>query len=317
MSSLVAHPCPSTTRRTSAIVLAALCGMVTMVRSVPADAGGLPATAIYGIASDNTIYAMDPLTGQAIETISTASLSLSGSLANAFALNRDRSQVYFLGSDKNLYFWDRPSGALGQVATAADLGLATAAIPRNATFFSDRFWFIDSGDNLLRSAVITYGTNGLPGGATLQSPLSVTGVPGFLNPNDIAYNPATQKIYGSDLNGATDTFFEIDVGSLSGDRPFTALYTQPAGVGVQLAFDSEFSVLYGENFETGQWYTVDTFPGGTFNAIGGAVTPEAFRMRDLAGGLVPVPEPGTLALCGSGLGLAALITCRGRRRGTR
>jgi hypothetical protein len=289
-------------------------GIVAALLPSPAEANGAPATAIYGIASDNNIYAMDPLTGQTTETISTASLSLTGSLANAFALNRDRSQVYFLSSDKILYFWDRPSGALGQVATAADLGLETAALPRNATFFSDRFWFIDAGDNLLRSAVIAFGTNGLPSGAALQSPLTVTGVTGFLNPNDIIYNPTAQKIFGSDLSGATNNFFEIDMSSLTGSRPSTALYAQPGGVGLQLAYDSEFSVLYGANFETGQWYTVDTFSGGTFNAISGAVTPEAFRMRDLAGGLVAVPEPGTLALCGSGIVFGVGMMCRRRRR---
>lgn len=289
-------------------------GILAALLTPPAEAGGAPATAIYGIASDNNIYGMDPLTGQTTEAVSTASLSLTGSLANAFALNRDRSQVYFLSSDKNLYFWDRPSGALGQVATAADLGLTTAPLPRNATFFSDRFWFMDAGDNLLRSAVINYGTNGLPSGAALQSPLAVTGVAGFLNPNDITFNPTAQKIYGSDLSGATNTFFEIDMSSLSGSRPSTALYTQPAGVGLQLAYDSDFSVLYGTNFETGQWYTVDTFSGGTYTAIGGAVTPEAFRMRDLAGGLVPVPEPGALALGGSGIAVCLGMMCRRRGR---
>ena len=284
--------------------------------SLPTVANGqLPATVIYGVGGDNNIYSFDPGTGAVLDTISTASLGLSGSLPNAFALNRDRAQVYFLSTDKNLYYWDRPSGALGQVATAADLGLGETSIPRNATFFEDRYWFIGANDNLLRSAAIAYGPGGLPTGITLQAPLGITGVTGTLNPDDIAYDRDTKILYGSDLPAATNTFFQIDMSTLLGDRPYTSLYSQPDGIGVQLAFDNDFSTLYGANFVSGQWYTVDIAPGGTFNAIGGAVTPEDFRMRDLAGGLAPVPEPASLAVIGGLLAVGGLVIVQRRRRG--
>lgn len=300
-------------------ILWALSALFVALGPAPVHADPLPATVIYGVASDNDIYSFDPATGQIVDTISTASLGLSGSLANGFALNRERAQVYFLSTDKNLYYWDRPSGGLGLLATAAQLGIDTLPIPRNATFFADRYWYIDSGaNNLLMSASIAYGPGGLPTGVTLETPLTITGVTGSLNPNDLAYDPDVGLLYGSDFSGATNTFFQIDMSSLSGDRPYTALYTQP-GVGVQLAFDKDFSTLYGADYETGQWYTIDTVAAGTFNAISGAVTPAEYRMRDLAGGLAAVPEPGTLALGGSGIACAAagLWRSRHRRRSSR
>lgn len=300
----------------AAIVLAILCALVAALLPAPAEAGQLsPTTIIYGIASDNNIYSIDPGTGLVTGTVSTASLGLSGSTANAFALDRDRAQIYFLGSDKNLYYWDRPSNVLGQVATAADLGLSGSStpIPRNATFFNDKFWFIGAGDNLLRSALITYGTSGpttgLPTGASLQTPITISGVAGTLNPNDLAYDPDVSLLYGSDFD---NSMFQIDVSNLAGPVPYTSLYN--AGVNVQLAFDKDFATLYGVSFGTGQWYTMDTTVSGTANVIAGAITPPEYRMADLAGGLAPVPEPGTMALAGSGILMGGVMIYRNRRR---
>ena len=293
-----------------AIARAILCVVLTTLVPTPATADPLtPATAIYGVATDNNIYALDPLTGQVTGTTSTASLSLTGSTANAFALDRDKSQIFFVSSDKNLYFWDRPSDTLGQVATAAQLGLSgTTPIPRNATFFDGKFWFIGSGDNKLRGAAITY-TSGLPSGITLESPVDISGVTGTLDPNDIAYDPLNTTIYGSNLNL---DFFSINVSNLAAPVPFTSLYTSP--IGVQLAFDQDYSTLYGLAFATGQWYTVGRSGGGAFTEISGAVTSAEFRMADLAGGLTPVPEPGSMTLAACGICGAAGLFLRGRRR---
>lgn len=318
-----------------AILLAVLCALAAALLPTPAAAEPLPPeTAIYGIGTDNNIYSFDPTTGAVTGTTSTAPLSLSGNQANAFALDRVKAQVYFIGTDKNLYAWDRPSGWLGQVASASDLGIVAEIRPLNATFYDSKFWFIQPGDNLLRSALITYGTsgptNGKPVGAALQPTVTISGVPGsvnttppgttpgFTHPHDIVFNPITSKGYGTERD---NSFFEVDLSTLStGTVAYTQLYGNVGANSVQLAYDQDFNTLYGVSFADGQWYTLGTTLGGNATAILGAqtdiVTNPQFQMADLAGGLVPVPEPGSLAIAGSGaLFVGFVIFRRGRRRG--
>lgn len=296
----------------AAIALAIVGVVAAALLPRPVEAGSFPVeTAIYGIAGDNNIYSIDPATGAVSGTVSTASLLLTGSTANAFALDRDRAQIYFLDSSKNLYYWALASGTGGQIATATQLGLDTAAIPRNATYFDGKFWFIGENDTSLRSAsIILDGITGLPTGATLETPITIEGVTGSLNPNDIAYDPISDSIYGSDLSNA---FFQIPVSTrLSGTVSYSQLYNP--GLGVQLAYDQDYATLYGMDFSTGQWYTMSTTVSGSATAIPAAVTQSEFLMRDLAGGLAPVPEPGTMALAGSGVAIAGVMVYRGRHR---
>jgi hypothetical protein len=308
----------------AAILLAILCALATALLPAPAAADPLPLeTAVYGVGEDNNIYLIDPQTGAVTGTTSTASLGLTGNLANAFALDRDKAQVYFMAntatSSNSLYFWDRPSNTLGQIATATDLGVTS--MPRNASFYEGRFWFIEPGDNLLRSATINY-TSGLPASITLASPLTITGVTGglFLNPNDIAIDPLTQTLYGSDTivaNNGTGDFFSISLANLGGPLPYTKLYDQPTisdkQVGVQLAFDQIYGTLYGQDYESGAWFTVGTTVSGSFTPTGG-VSAAGFRMRDLAGGVQPVPEPETIALAATGILMGGVMIYRDRSR---
>lgn len=311
----------------AAILLAILCALATALLPAPAAADPLPLeTAVYGVGEDNNIYLIDPQTGAVTGTTSTASLGLTGNLANAFALDRDKAQVYFMAntatSSNSLYFWDRPSNTLGQIATATDLGVTS--MPRNASFYDGRFWFIEPGDNLLRSASINY-TSGLPASITLASPLTITGVTGglLLNPNDIAIDPLTQTLYGSDTivaNNGTGDFFSISLANLLlGSVPYTKLYDQPTisdkQVGVQLAFDQTYGTLYGQDYESGAWFTVGTTVSGSFTPTGG-VSAAGFRMRDLAGGVQAVPEPSSIVLAGCGVVMGAVALRRRRRRET-
>jgi hypothetical protein len=85
------------------------------------------------------------------------------------------------------------------------------------------------------------------------------------------------------------------------------------GVGLQLAFSEDSSVLYGQQYidsgtsTSGQWYTVDT-GSGVYSAIAGFVTSPG--MRDLAG-VAAVPEPAACVLAGVGV-MASLIWRRHR-----
>lgn len=295
-----------------AIMLAILCALATAILPSPAAAALLPTqSVIYGVATDNNIYSIDPATGAVTGTTSTASLALSGSDANAFALNRDRAQIYFLSSSKDLYYWDIDSGTGAQLATASQLGIDALNIPRNATLINDGlndyFAFIPATTHALYYGTISYAGD-LPTGITMQTPVSIVDGSPNLNPNDIAYDPDDGMIYGSNFGGA---IFSLDAFSLPNTLSYTELYT--TGTGLQLAFDKDYATLYGQNFQTGEWFTVSTAPGGSLTPTGGT-SAEGFRMNDLAGGVQAVPEPSGLALAGFGVAAGGAMIWRRRHR---
>lgn len=308
----------------TAIVLAILGAAAVAILPAPAEAAELPVqTVIYGIAEDQNIYTIDPATGLVTGSTSTASLNLVGDLANAFALDRAKSQIYFMANtvsgSNSLFFWDQPSNTFGVAATAAELGVS--AMQRNASFYDGKYWWIGINDNNLYSAQFNY-TAGLPSGVVTTSTFAISGVSGTfsLNPNDIAINPITQTLYGSDTiaasNGSGD-FFSISLANLASPLPYTKLYEQPsfngAQVGVQLAYNDDYSTLYGQNYVTGEWFEVSTASAGTFTPTGGTTTEPSLKMRDLAGGVQAVPEPGSLSLASCGLVLTLGLAWRQRR----
>lgn len=308
----------------AAMVMAILCAVLAALVPAPAKASTVQ-TVIFGVGENQNIYAIDPDTGAVTGTTSTASLSLTGSFANAFALDRDKSQIYFMGDStvtgsNNLYYWDQPSNTLGLAATAAQLGVS--AMQRNASFYAGKYWWIGLSDNKLYNAAFNY-VGGLPSGVLSTGTFTISGITGTaaMNPNDIAINPLTQTLYGSEtitINGGGGEFFSIDLANLGAPLPYTKLYDQPVvsgtQVGVQLAFNDDYSTLYAQNFVTGEWYIASTGTGGTFTSTGGVTTNPNFRMRDLAGGVQAVPEPGTLALAGSGIVIGGLVVYRTRSR---
>jgi hypothetical protein len=296
------------------VVLAGLSGLAAAWAPIAAVAETV--SYMYGVADDNNIYAISPLEQAVTGTISTASLRLTGTTPNAFALDRNREQMLFLGSNKNLYFWDRDSDTLGQVATANDLGL-TGDIPRDASFYDDKFWFFGYQNNTLNAVPILYDGNGIPTGiGTMTSTLiSISNPSNFLSFGDIAINPVTQTLYGSTLpmtSGGRGEFFSLQMSDLA--NSYTVL---PEGsgktLGLQLGFDKDYAKLYGQDFETGDWYEVNTTTGA-FTSLNYA-SPSYARLRDVAGGLVAVPEPGTLALACAGIAIPlGMGWTRGRRR---
>lgn len=283
----------------------------------PSPAGAAPLSFMYGVGDDNNIYEINPILQTVTGTISTASLSLTGSTPNAFALDRSREQILFLSSDKNMYFYDRDANALGQVATAAQLDLADKVIPRDATFHDGQFWFFGFDDNILHRVSLVYGGNGLPTGigARIQTLINVPNPETPLSFGDIDINPLTGKLYGSTLpiGVGRGEFFSLDLSDLANSYNVIASGKE---VGLQIGFNADYSKLYGQDFESGNWYDIN-LATGDFVSLGFA-SPSSARFRDMAGGLAAVPEPSTFLLAMGGLAVAgAAHGTRRRRRNTR
>jgi hypothetical protein len=280
-----------------------------------APVAAAPLSFMYGVGDDNNIYEINPLLQSVTGTISTASLSLTGSTPNAFALDRSRQQVLFLGSDKNMYFWDRDANALGQVATAAELDLADKTIPRDATFHDNKFWFFGFDDNILHQVSIVYGGNGLPTGigSRIATPINISTQPNPSNPltfGDIDINPQTSMFYGSTLPtgvGGRGEFFSLSLSNLA--NSYTVIASGKT-IGLQIGFNADYSKLFGQDFESGNWYDIN-LTTGDFVSLG-YTSPSDVRFRDMAGGLAAVPEPGSLLLAAGGLAVAG--AARGIRR---
>jgi hypothetical protein len=308
------HYRPMNVSGVSAARFAAFLAFAAAVAGGPAIAR---ADAIYGVAVDNNIYYVDP----AAQSITYVAPSLStGSAANGFATDRGRNQLLYFGSNGDLYYYDIPSGGSGTVATAAVIGTVDAFPPEDATFFNDAFWFIGKGgreqdfDNRLYKAQFTY-TAGMPsftGGLTSYQ-LTASGSTTGMAFGDIAFNPVSNKLYGSTIPRSGGLFFSLDVTSLSavGENPVTVISSGNT-LSLQLAFSGDYSTLYGQQYvvdpsdptnpaaTTGVWYTVNIATGG-YSEVGFTTAP---GMRDVGGFGTVVPEI-DLGLFGGALSVLA------------
>ena len=288
------------------------------------------ANAIYGVAVDNNIYYIDP----AAQSITYVAPSLSTFVkANGFATDRGRNQLLYFGSNGDLYYYDIPSGGSGTVAAASVFGNTDEFPPEDAAYYNGAFWYIGKGgrvedfDNKLYKAELTY-RGGVPSfsGTPVAYQLTASGSSTGMAFGDIAINPNTNMLYGSTTPVSGGLFFSLDMTSLStpaASYPVTVIDSGKL-VGLQLAFNGDYSVLYGQQYQfnpinpadpaltSGLWYTVD-ISNGNYNLAGFSTAP---GMRDLAGFGTVVPEIDP-NLLGSAVALVAgslaLLERRSRR----
>ena len=299
------------------------CAVVSCLSLSPeANANGLPPGQIYGVGVNNNIYFVDTVS----ESITLTGSSLSdGVKANGFASDRVRNQVFYFASNGDLGYYDIASDTNGIVATGSVFGVTPDFPPENATYYAGSYWYIAKGttaNNILYQATLTY-TGSVPsfGGTPVEYQLTVGGSTSGMMFGDIAVNEPTGRLYGSTTPGSGGLFFSLDMASLiAGTSNPVTVISSANGIGLQLAFSEDYTVLYGQQYifdsgdpenpalTSGQWYTVDTTLGA-YSAITGFIT--APGMRDLAG-IATVPEPATCVL--AGVGVMASIVWRRRRR---
>lgn len=291
------------------------CVAVTITSwSLEALAGPVPAL-VYGVDNNADIYEVDPVSQTTTLVLGTA---VTSGTCNSLAYDSVREQLFFIGQTNTLYSWQRGSGGVQSVGTVP----GSPNDPNNASFYNDAYWYFDFNSNNLYKLSLTY-----PGGVPAVSGTSLYAITGMSLPpsgtvgfntntfGDIAINDSTGILYASTTRGR---FYSLD---LNGDptNTFTEILpaTAPSGTdntyGLQLSFNTDYSVLYGHSYETGDWYTVNPSTGAATSLGFTTTTAGGKGFRDL-GGAAAVPEPPTFALAAVAVsGCAAWQTLRRRR----
>ena len=279
--------------RRLSLVIAAVLLCCAVVR--PAAATSIVPSYIYGIADDNQIWQINPIPGQQ-SFESTYNTGLSGQ-SNAVAFDRGRDQLLFLDVSNNLYLWNKPLGgspsAFQQITTSGSLGISSSLV-YNASYYNDGFWFFKEATNELVKASLSYSGTAVGTVPTFSGTTSYTltgPTPASDNGfGDIAINRNTGMLYAATSTGY---FYSVDLSDP------TSTYTQIKGlagnISLQLSFNEDYSILYGHNYSSGAWYTVDVTTGNLTDLNYTTIVPgTSAGFRDLGGAsaidVTPVPE---------------------------
>jgi len=300
----------------SGLVLAGLAVAIL----VPAAAVAEPVVPlIYGVDNANDIYQIDPVA----KTSSRILEQPTGGASNSLAYDSSRSHLFFIGPDNGLKYWLKDSGTT--VSAVAGATLPTPD-PNNAAYYGNAYWFFQFNSNVLNKVNLSYagsGTSAVPSISSIDT-FTINGMnlPNAVDPNavgfntntfgDIAINPNTGILYASTSRGR---FYSVNLGTNT-FKELAASLGNDNTVGLQLAFNTDYSILYGHSYETGLWYEVSLTDGARTPITDFSTTPFGGKgFRDLGGSAVAaVPEPSSVALACVGAGGLAWRLMRRRRQ---
>ena len=296
--------------------LVMLTAMAVMAISAADAAAGTLGHYIYGVDVANDIYELNPADQTSTKVLTSTEI---GQTANALAWDESHEHLFFVNAANTFDYWERSTNTIKSVG---GLSLGLTADPNNAAFYNGSFWYFEHNSNILREAQISY-TGGDPLTATPSvsniNSYTVLGMSAFgINTNsfgDIAIDQNTGTLYANTSRGR---FYSVDLANPI--TSFTQITASPGNdrkVGLQLSFDLASSTLYGTNYTTGDWYTIDTTSGALTQIAGFNTLVAGGRgFRDLGGAaLNPVPEPSTFGLAAVGLvGGLGYTGIRRRRR---
>ena len=249
----------------------------------PVSADSIVPTYIYGIGDANRIWQTDPVPGQQSFEMS-YNTGISGT-SNAVAFDRSREQLLFLSQTNDLYVWNKSlgqaPGAFQMVTTGSALGISGIPV-FNAAYYQNSFWFFKEGTNELVKATLDYTTPTLP---SLSGTTSwTTSGPTPSNSNgfgDIAINENAGILYAATSTGL---FYSLDLSAPSNPTSYNEILPYGTNISLQIAFDQDYSVLYGHNYTSGEWYSINTTTGIPTDLNYATIVPgTGHGFRDLGG----------------------------------
>jgi hypothetical protein len=235
---------------------------------------------VYGIDVANDVWEINPADKTATKVVTFSQLTQT---ANALAYDSVRNQMFYVNAANTFMYWER---ATNSVKNVGGLSLGLPSDPNNLAFYNDAVWYFTHNTNVLSRATLTYtgsGETAVPSVSSLAS-FPVLGMnPTGVNTNtfgDIAIDTNTGTLYAMSSRGR---FYSLDLSNpvLS----FNEIVASPGNdrsVSLQLGFDLNSNTLYGTNYRTGDWYTIDTGTGAVTQIPGFNTLVAGGRgMRDL------------------------------------
>lgn len=270
---------------------------------------------IYGIDDSSQLWVMG-LSGTSAGTSQLLfTTQITGSQANGLAYDSVGEQLFVADeATSNLYWWKQGATNLTLLGSISAYTGGSVGQPQSAAYYDNAYWFFGGGSQGNQLTKLSLDYSGVV--PTIAS--GTTFVIGGMSADpsgggDMVITPlGTLFAYSRPVIG---NFFTADLTNIvSGTVDGYQLKSTTVGTGLQLALGTDNTTLYGHDFSTGNWYTVDTSNGTTTQVLG--FTTAGFR--DLGGASIQaVPEPSTLVLAGLGGGIVAWHVSRRRRKSRR
>ena len=222
----------------------------------------------YTVGTDNNIYEIsDTGTKRAVRDVSALVGATSTNAINGIAFDTTRGQVFFAAPNPSgsglasLWYWNQAANS-----TPVNLGQLTTSRPDNGAYWNNAYWYIMPGTHMLVRVALQYDGSGTPtmisngiSSATLTGGIPTTGN-NYIG--DIAIT-SNGTLYATTSNGSMFYNLTLPSGPLSGTIAATNIGTvgSPIISRLQITFGPAGSTLYGQSFDNGQWYTVNTANG--------------------------------------------------------
>lgn len=246
---------------------------------------------IYGSDIDNNIWEVefsDTSYQNAIKVVDGTRINAS---VNCIAWCEHHDRLYMANQGLPMFKeWRRSTDTISDMG---GIGHGMTSEPNNAAYWAESFWWFTHNSNILNELQLNYSAPSNPGLANVTSSnhnsWAVRGMdlPVLIGPNtnsfgDIAIDndgilygyTSRGRFYKVNLSDPETTFEEISPSQGNDNKK-----------GLQLSFSSDYSILFGHDYDTGKWYTINLTNGNLTEIIGAvtAVGSDGNGFRDLGG----------------------------------